>query len=178
MIHTIWAKHPIHTKHRISIDGQVYRIRHRVGSRLIPFLHLKVSLHKHGYTQVGLNYQPRKTANLVAEAFLSGTKTDSKCQVLHKNDIKIDSSIENIYYGSYEDNLADAVRNGNRVHHVHKNCDEAKWKPIRVYGKGIDKIFPSIKEAYIFIGVGASAISQALRNNRKTGGYNVELQGQ
>jgi len=177
MRHSIWGRHPIHKGYLVSIDGEVFREERKdVMGRKLPSKYLSISVHKHGYTQVGLGYRPRKTANLVAETHLADTKTLYRCQVLHRNDMKADSRLENLYYGSYEDNLADAIRNNKRVYHVHENCDKAKWKSIRVYGKGIDKTFPNIKEAMKFIGVSASAVSQALKKKSKTGGYNVQIQ--
>ena len=173
--HTVWARNKDFPRHVFSIDGDILRLDgYDSAGKMSRQKLLSQSINAHGYPQVGLGI--KKVANLVAQAFLYKDKTNYKCQVLHKNDIKSDSRLENLYYGSYEDNLADAVRNGNRVYKVHENCDKSKWKPLRVHGRGIDKVFPSIKEACIFIGVGAAAVSQALKKQSKTGGYNVELQ--
>jgi len=178
--HTIFGKHPSYPNHLISIDGAIYRKGfYDTNSRWRPSKFLSISYHKAGYSQVNLNYQPRKTANLVAETFLMYTKTPIKCKVLHRNDVKTDSSIENLYYGSHEDNLADAVRNGNRVYKVHENCHKAKHKRLIVTTGKTEQLFNSIKEACEFMGCCASSVSQALKNGNKIKRiYNVTIQVQ
>ena len=178
MKHTVWASP--RENYLVSIDGTALRLKH----------HRK---HMHGDVEVDRVYEAKevgsKTAygrlsfgkydqqkmhRLVAELFIGG-RDEINCQVLHKDDDAFNNSIENLYWGNFEDNLKDSIKNSKRVYKVHSNCDRAKHKPLEIRKGKFMQVFDNIKEAKEFIGVSASAISQALKKGRKTGGYEVRL---
>ncbi|PWT91205.1 MAG: hypothetical protein C5B54_05730 [Acidobacteria bacterium] len=68
----------------------------------------------------------RLVAHLVAEAFLGPKPTGLK--VLHKNDIRTDDRVENLYYGTQQDNMNDMVQNAHSLkgvkHHKAKLTGE------------------------------------------------------
>lgn len=104
------------TNDRYAIDeeGNVYSFR-----KGKPFL-LKPQESRFGYMVVFLNYESGKRARpihrLLGEAFLEGY-TDG-CLVLHKNDIKTDNRLSNLYIGSRRDNAIDALVNGKNTRNV------------------------------------------------------------
>ncbi len=84
---------------------------------------------KFGYIYIKLtkegSYYPKTVHRLVAIAF-HGFPTKERSLACHLNDIKTDNSAANIYWGSYSDNMNDAIRNGNRP--IGPNCRK-KYQP-------------------------------------------------
>ena len=106
----------------------------------------QVSLHKNGDRVVA------KVANIVLETFISTRPKGKEC--CHKNDIRDDSRLENLYWGTPKQNHADAKRNGKmeivrRSALKGEDCHTAKVTKelvvqirnlYNIYGKSIKKI--------------------------------------
>ena len=103
---------------------------------------------KNGYFSVGLwvdGVRHHRTIHrLVAEAFIP-----NPCgyeYVLHKNDIKTDNRVENLYWGTHQDNMDDMVRKGRSA----KGVRSPNWRgAVRVGGV----IFPCCSAAAEALGV-------------------------
>lgn len=88
--------------------------------RTHPGVVLKPGLHPSGHLLVGVGKRTWRVHRLVALAFFG----ESDLPVCHKNDIPTDNRVENLYYGTYSDNMHDAVRNG---HHAGVNKTHCKY---------------------------------------------------
>lgn len=81
-----------------------------VGKILSPWIH------RDGCPMVSLSLggkrTNRKISNLVADAFLP-PKSSTDQVLRHLNDDPTDNRIENLAWGTYSDNMADSMRNGN-----------------------------------------------------------------
>ena len=122
---------------------------------------LKQTVDKKGYLTVklydgnGLS-KTMKVHRIVAEAFLENP--ESKECVCHKDNNKQNCHVGNLYWGTNKENQDQAWRDGRH-----------KCKPVAMISKdGTIKEFPSQKEAAIFLGIPASAISACTLGKKKT----------
>lgn len=81
------------------------RIRGSSGKILKPYFRLSSGYHYVGLYEDGKPTN-RKISRLVCRSFLG----ESKLMALHKNGIKADNRLENLYYGTAKDNSRDALR--------------------------------------------------------------------
>ena len=154
--------------HWIDIDGSVYSIDHRNSHN--PVL-IKKSLHKvHGYMYCGINYQNKGIINkrvhrLVAEAFIPNQ--DNLPVVGHKNNIKSDNRVENLYWTTIRDNTQKAVDDGLLVNK--KGYEDSQSKPINMYNTYTNELigqFGGIKEAARKTGLSSTTISRQAKYKR------------
>lgn len=64
--------------------------------------------------------------HLVAAAFIGPRPLGF--QVLHRNDVRTDNRVENLYYGTASDNMADSLRNGRRTRSSRRT--KPFWTPV------------------------------------------------
>lgn len=103
---------------------------------------------KNGYRSVGLwvdGVRHHRTIHrLVAEAYIP-----NPCgyeYVLHKNDIKSDNRVDNLYWGTHQDNMDDMVRKGRSASGVRN----PNWRgAVRIGGV----VFPCLRAASDTLGV-------------------------
>lgn len=102
--------------YEVSSLGQVRRAGGKVLKPSLPSgsSYYTVSL----YNKDGRNVRPLH--HLVCEAF-HGPRPEG-FQALHKDDIKANNSAENLYWGTHQQNMDDAIRNGGRA------VAAAKWR--------------------------------------------------
>jgi hypothetical protein len=81
-----------------------------------------------GYPSVNLTVNNknvvRKIHILIAKAFIPNP--DNLPYVCHKNDIKTDNSLDNLYWGTPKDNVKDCIENGNRIDSNILNIEDVK----------------------------------------------------
>ena len=99
---------PGYPKYAITEEGAVYNSR--TGNPLAT------SRNRDGYHKVNLYSAPKTKHtkyihNLVAETFL-GPKPDTADLVRHMDGDKDNNAVSNLKYGTYRDNMKDAVRHG------------------------------------------------------------------
>ena len=74
----------------------------------------KSSINTKGYFVTSLRINNKSEVKylhrLIAETFISNP--NNYPQVCHKNDIKTDNTLDNLYWGTPKDNTADCIRNG------------------------------------------------------------------
>ena len=103
----------------------------------------KSSINFNGYCILGLTkkgkYKSFRVHRLVAQAFLGLDISDSKVYACHINDIKNDNRAENLFLGSHNDNIQDAVKKG-RIG-KYENHSRAKLK-----NEDIPKIMELLKQ--------------------------------
>lgn len=99
----------------VSSKGRVRSLPSRTGSGRV----LKHTL-REGYPKVTLSKDGKSTSfgihRLVAFAFL-GNPPDGKELVLHSDGIRTNNDVENLRWGSYSDNVQDAIKHGTFTPH-------------------------------------------------------------
>lgn len=96
----------------VSDHGHVRRVKPGKGThvgRVIKPLTNAYGYHKVTLVLEGRNYQ-MYIHRMILESFV-GSPPEGKPLACHKNDIKTDNRLENLYWGSSSDNGRDAVRN-------------------------------------------------------------------
>lgn len=130
-------------------------------SRLIRGRELSLKPGNVGYSRVMLRELDRKREDLVhrimAEAFIPNP--EDLPLVRHLNDIKTDNRIENLAWGSYSDNMADALRNG-------KQSNQHKGKTHCLRGHPFDEKNTRILE----LGRGCKACSRERAREKRAKG--------
>lgn len=99
--------------YKICVDGTIFSD--------VGFHYTKVKTHiNNGYMVVGLwnnnTYTSKTLHTLIATHFLNNNN-NLPC-VLHKNDDKLDNTLENLYFGTKQDNANDKVKNGRHISHI------------------------------------------------------------
>lgn len=101
-------------RYEVSSEGEVRSLLRR--ERRI----LKQNLGRAGYPIVRLDGVTRRVAVLVAHAFL-GLPGEGLI-LRHLNDVRTDSRLSNLAYGTHADNARDRVRNGRDAHARRTHC--------------------------------------------------------
>lgn len=134
--------------HWIDIDGSVYcfekRFAHR--RRLIKKVQNKV----HGCLYCTINFKGRRISKrihrLVAKAFIPNP--ENYTVVGHKNNIKSDNRVENLYWTTIKDNTQKAVDDGLMAND--RGFDDSQSKPVKMFDtktNGLIGVFGSICDA-------------------------------
>lgn len=97
-LHTVMAKFD---NYLVSIDGEVITLK----TNNIMKLELT-----HGYHRIQLAGKKYRLNRLMLFIF-KGNASRVNNLALHRNDIKLDNRLENLYWGSEVDNAQDAIRN-------------------------------------------------------------------
>ena len=158
------------SKDYIDIDGSVYTyITNRgINSGKI----IRKSLHKsNGYLYCGIYYNDikknvsKRVHRLVAEAFIPNI--NNYPIVGHKNNIKSDNRVENLYWTTNSENIQKAVNDGLIINT--KGYDDSQSIPVRMYETSTNKFikeFESISEASKQLGISKSTISRQAKYHR------------
>lgn len=96
-----------------SLDRRVPVRKDRSITRFAPGVDITPQPSVHGHLYVYVGGRSRPVHRLVAEAFIPNP--DNLPNVLHWNDVPDDNRVENLRWGTQQDNIRDIVRNGN--HH-------------------------------------------------------------
>lgn len=124
---------------------------------------LKPMVDRYGYLYVNLSkngkYKSKKIHRLVAEAFIPNP--NNLPEVNHKDECKTNNCVENLEFCS-------AVYNSN-----YGTRNERIRKPIlQFFYDGTYKVWSSVKEASVILGIDSSAITKVCKGRLKTtGGY-------
>lgn len=117
-----------------SLDRRVPVRKDQSITRFAPGKVLNPQPDSHGHLRIYLAGRTRSVHRLVAEAFIPNP--EGLPNVLHWNDIPDDNRVENLRWGTQQDNIADIVRNGNhfwanRAHckNGHEFSDENTYTP-------------------------------------------------
>ena len=125
---------------------------------------LKPILQRSGYYYVDLQRKRRLVHRLVAEAFIDNP--DNLPEVNHKDEDKVNNSVENLEWCDSKYNANYGTRNKRR------------GKPIQCIETGV--IYWGAREMERQIGIKHNSIAKAIRNGTRAGGYHwqyVDLKG-
>lgn len=155
--------------HWIDIDGSVYAINKRNNQKHVL---IKKTQHTvHGYKYCGIRYEgenvnrSKRVHRLVAEAFIPNP--NNYPIVGHKNNIKSDNRVENLYWTTVKENTQKAFDDG--LAKNAKGFDDNQNKPVVMFETKTNKqlqIFGSIGEASRITGIAKATISRQARYKR------------
>lgn len=153
----------------IDIDGSVYAIDGREGfNRKL----IKKSQHiVHGYKYCGINYKTgqksKRVHRLVAEAFIPNP--NNLPIVGHKNNIKSDNRVENLYWTTISENTQKAFNDG--LAKNAKGGDDSQSIPVKMFSTLTNELlgeYGSMREAARETGIELTLISRQARYKRPT----------
>lgn len=155
--------------HWIDVDGSVYAIdtRYNHPRRLIK----KVQTVYHGYKYCRIKYQnnnnlvSKRVHRLVAEAFIENSNNYKV--IGHKNNIKSDNRVENLYWTTGSENTQKAFDDG--LAKNAKGYEDSQSKPVIMFETATNKKikeFGSICEANKETGISKSTISRQAKYKR------------
>jgi hypothetical protein len=136
-----------------------------VSKKYNKYRELKPNLQGGGYVQVILQKDSKPYARtihqLVAQSFL--TNPDNLPCVCHKNDIRTDNRVENLFWGSYQDNINDMVKKGRQAHGSMQGLSKLTDTDV-LYIRAYPKFHGSQKKLSIEFNVHPTLISKIINN--------------
>ena len=152
----------------IDINGDVYGLNNRHNQK--KYLFKKSQSTIHGYKYCGINYIGKGVVNkrvhrLVAEAFIPNPNNYNI--VGHKNNIKSDNRVENLYWTTTSENTQKAYDDG--LAKNAKGIEDSQSKPVLMFCTKSNKLinsFGSISEASKETGIDKTTISRQARYKR------------
>lgn len=154
--------------HWIDIDGSVYAIDHRPkgGGRLIR----KALNTSHGYKYCGIYYPnkgcvSKRVHRLVAEAFIPNP--DKLPIVGHRNNIKSDNRVDNLYWTTNQENTQKAYDDG--LAHNDIGFDDSQSMPVAMFDALTNKriaTYGSVSRAHVETGISKNTILRQARYKR------------
>jgi len=120
--------------YKVSKDGRIFSTGHNW--RGYGVREMKLHPNSHGYLRVKLTINGRSknymVHKLVAEAFI-GKRPNAKYQICHKNGLRTDNRVENLYYGTARENAKDRTNHGNCK--AAENGKKYAYKLIKIHCK-------------------------------------------
>ncbi len=165
------AKQIAGSKDYIDIDGSVYTYRSNYMGNRTETVIKKAQRIFHGYLYCGVydvnthTCKQRRVHRLVAEAFLPNPY--GLPVVGHRNNIKTDNRIENLYWTTYQENIQKAVDDGLLVND--KSYDDSQSHPVIMYETRTNRKiaeFGSICEASKITGIAKNTIARQAKYHR------------
>lgn len=161
------------SKDYIDIDGSVYTYRSNCKGRKTKTVIRKSTRVTQGYVYCGVydnktgHCEERRVHKLVAEAFIPNP--ENLPIVGHKNNIKTDNRVENLYWTTWQENIQKAAYDGLPVNA--KGRDDSQSKPVNMYETTTNKLlgeYGSCREAARRTGLPVTTIWRQAKYHRPT----------
>lgn len=161
------------SKDYCDIDGSIYTYRSNYkGNKTGKLIKKTARLNKQcGYLYVAIYYydikhvKSRRLNRVVAETFLPNP--NNLPVVGHKNNIKTDNRVENLYWTTYGENSQKAVKDGLLVND--KGFDDSQSMPVNMYSTFTNELikkYGSMREASKETGISISTIIRQSKYHR------------
>ena len=168
------AKQIKNSKDFADIDGSIYTYRSnyrgRCTDRVIKKRQRKMQC---GYMYCGIYNSKeercisRRVHRVIAETFIPNPNNHPV--VGHRNNIKDDNRVENLYWTTYSENTQKAVNDGLLVND--KGYDDSQSKPVNIYNTHTNELigsYGSLKEAVRLTGLSLTTLSRQAKYKRPT----------
>lgn len=161
------------SKDYCDIDGSIYTYRsNHKGNKTGKLIKKTARLNKKcGYLYVAIYYydikyvKTRRLNRVVAETFIPNP--NNLPVVGHKNNIKTDNRVENLYWTTYSENSQKAVKDGLLVND--SGFEDSQSKPVNMYNTLTNELlgtYGSIIEAEKATGIAKSTIARQAKYHR------------
>ena len=159
------------SKDYADVDGQIYTYVSNYRGKKTNKVVRKTQREIQGYMYCGIYdnvakaVKTKRVHKIIAETFLPNPNNYEV--VGHKNNIKTDNRIENLYWTTYSENTQKAVDDGLLVNK--KGYDDSQSKPVRMYETNTNKFlgeYGSCKEASRVTGVPMTTICRQAKYHR------------
>ena len=155
----------------IDRDGSVYAIDSRPNLKTRR-TYKKATRTIHGYTYCGINYEgkgniSKRVHRLVAQEFIPNPDPEKYTVVGHKNNIKNDNRVENLYWTNVQENTQKAVDDG--LMKNDKGLDDSQSKPVIMFDTHTNEmlgIYGSARQASKETGVPLSTVCRQAKYKR------------
>lgn len=167
------AKRIAGSKDYVDVDGRIYTpVSNYKGHGAGYFAEKSCRLNKNcGYLYCGIYYydikkcKTRRVNRIVAETFIPNP--DNLPVVGHRNNIKTQNNVENLYWTTLSENSQKAVNDGLLVNK--KGADDSQSKPVAMYDTKTNKclqVFGSICEAVRETGLPKTTVARQAKYHR------------
>lgn len=168
------AKQIKNSKDFADIDGSIYTYRSNYkGHKTNKVIQKKQRKIKCGYMYCGIYNSKegrcvsRRVHRIIAETFIPNP--NNYPVVGHRNNIKDDNRIENLYWTTYSENTQKAVNDRLLVND--KGYDDSQSKPVNIYNTHTNELigsYGSLREAVKETGLSLTTLSRQARYKRPT----------
>lgn len=159
------------SKDYIDIDGSVYTYRSNYKGVKTDTVVKKAQYENYGYRYCGIynnetkRCEQRRVHRLVAEAFLPNP--NNLPVVGHKNNIKNDNRVDNLYWTTWKENIIKAHNDG--LCEQNSGAEDSQSKPVVMFNTTTNEVlgrYGSIREAVKETGLSQTTIARQAKYHR------------